>query len=518
MALFGGANAQQGLALAVSALGTEETVGKLNRVAGAAQRVGTSAERTSGRGMARMSQGFSRLRGMASSAIGIFGRLSGMLGLGGAIGIGVLIGETMSVERNLHRIAFQGGRSADQMLRMRRAMNEISGATGKTRAEVLAAISAAEDFGIPLDDAEKYMEKIVLWSDLLGVNTDQASGALGALKRSVGDVADVPQLMSMLNSAALNAGMDEGLMMSLVQKLAPQLQGIAGIADITSFFQAIAGMGEELAGDPRQIVAAFKTLNKSMNDPKTRRAWEKVGVTGDNAAEILMSMAQKLAVDATALDNAKVPDEVKAIALAMSENGERINKMGGAVDKAAGSTDALFAALEAHKNDPEVIWAGTLERLKQAMDPIINGVVGWLADPKNRDALVGLVQDFAQGLADVVGWIHKMIFGVEGKPLAGGYGAGAGVVVRSHNRAGQEAAAGMSIQTPSYYMPTAEPSPYAGTGPSMTPVGGGAYRNPAPVVNVYVASDVAATATTRADNRSEPSMSGGGSEFFGTGG
>lgn len=405
MALFGGGNTQQGLALRITESGAEQVTGKLNRLAGATDRVAGSSSRSVG-GFTRIGAAMGRLRGVATGLLGIFGRVGGLLGIGGAFAVGGLIGETLSIERNLRRIQYQGNLSAEAMRRMRDTMNQVAGNTGKSRAEVVAAIDVANDLGLSLEEAEKHMEQMALWSDLLGVSTDQAIGAVASIKRAVGDGASVDEIMSMVNAAAMNAGMDEGVFMNLVSKVGSQLQGMSGLADISAFFQAIAGIGEEFAGDPRVLQSAFKSLNRYMSNPKMMGALDKVGVSGKNAAELLLSMSQLLERDKTALDRAGLPDEVLAIAQAMVGNGDRINKMGVAVDNAAGDVETFAARVAAHKDDDEIAWASTIQQLKKAMEPLIAGVLNWVVAHKDE-----IVEGF-KALIDGLGWLADGISGV----------------------------------------------------------------------------------------------------------
>jgi hypothetical protein len=180
---------------------------------------------------------------------------------------------------------------------------------------------------------------------------------------------------------------------------------MSGLADISAFFQAIAGIGEEFAGDPRVLQSAFKSLNRYMSNPKMMGALDKVGVSGKNAAELLLSMSQLLERDKTALDRAGLPDEVLAIAQAMVGNGDRINKMGVAVDNAAGDVTGFAARVAEHAKDPEVAWAGTMERLKQAMQPLITGVLDWVVG--HREEIVGAFQTFIDKLREVANWLKE---------------------------------------------------------------------------------------------------------------
>lgn len=401
MALFGGGNAQQGLALTVSAFGTEETAGKLNRVAGAAGKVDRAAKGAASGGASRLSAGLTRVRGMATGLIGTLGKLGGMLGIGGVFAMSGLITEEVEVERNLHRIQFQAGLGAKEMDKMRQAMNSISAATGKSRGEIVSAIDTAMDLGIPLEEASEWMEKIVLWSDLVGVNVEQATGAVAGIKRAVGDAVDIPTIMGMMTAAAQNAGMKEEDLFNMVAKVASQLEGVESVEDINAFFQAIAGLGGDFAGDPEKLQEAFKALNRQMGNKKFMEGLRTAGVEGKNSAEMLRSMAQILARDERGLDNAGLPAEVLAIALAMSGNIPKMDAMGTAVDNAAGSTEELFAAIEAHKKDPEIAWSATMQELKQAMQPFVSDVLGWITG--HSDEIIAAFQT----LGAMAGWVGE---------------------------------------------------------------------------------------------------------------
>jgi hypothetical protein len=513
MAIFGN-NATQGLAIKVSEDGAQATAGKLNAVASAADRVGRSASSGAAAGIGRLRQGLNGLRGMATGLLGTFARVGGMLGLGGAFAVGGLIRDSLDASRALHQIAFQGGLGADAMERMRRAAQGISGETGKSRAEILTAIAAAEDMGLSFEQAQNSMKDIVLWSDLLGVSADQASGAVGAINKALGGNGDITQIMAMLNAGAAGAGMDEGQLFGIIKKVAPQLQGVEGVGDITSFLQTIAGLGEEFAGDPRQIASGFKAINKTLNDPKLRKTFERFGIQGDNASEVLISMAQKLAGDAHSLDRANLPDEIMLLASTIAGNLDKVNEMGTAVQNAAGNTEDFARRISEHAKDPEVAWAATMEKLKIAMQPLVEGLLGWVL--ANKDALIEGVQQFATGLAEIVRWIVDLVRGPATGTVRGGW-SGVGERVRARREAATAAAQGealgQSLASPySYFVPGAVAAAGGGAGgpgmaPGQSPVGPRFFSQPP--VNVNITNNSNARVDVDRAGRSVPTFGGG---------
>jgi hypothetical protein len=400
MAVFGN-NAQQGLQLTVSERGAQETAGKLNAVAVSADRVARSAGTGAASGVGRLRQGLSGLRNMANGLIGTFARVGGILGIGGGIAIMGLLKETSDVERALSQIAWQSGKSAEQMERMRDAARSASGETGKTKAEILAAMLQAEDLGMTFEQVEKHMKQLVLWSDLLQVDPGAAAGAVGGVNKALGGNADINQVMAMLNAGALNSGMDESDFFGIVSKVAPQLQGVENAGDVTSFMQVLAGLGGAFAQDTGSIVKGMKALNRGMNDSKTRKAWEKAGVWGDNASEILMNIAGKLATDRNAFENAGLDDQVLVLANSMADNIGQMEKMGAAVSAAGGNAEAFAAKVAAHSDDPAIAFAAMKEKLKNAFDPLAKSVLGWLA--ANSDKIVAGLQAFMGALSTAAG-------------------------------------------------------------------------------------------------------------------
>ena len=373
-----------GLEFILSARGAVGVVKEIGRVGQGVQ----EAQRHTGRGAQGWQRWKSGIRQATGAARGLWNQMRGiaaMTGIGGAIGFASLAKEIMDAEDASIALRFQADKTKEEWVNIDAAIERMRSTTGKSKVELLNLLDVVGDFGVGFDDALASMEDLVAFAKLLRVDTAEAGKAVGAIAKATGGKVGSREGMAMLAAAAKAAGGDEGAFLGGASKTIRMMEG-ASAEDIQRVLQIQAGAGQEFMGQEDVVFKAMKSLETLSAKDKASMG-DALGATG---GETMLNLASLYRTEASKFEQIQMSDQVRLIAQAMGDNYQVVNDVGAAAHNARGKLDEFGAALQMAKDSTGPQWAGLMEDIKKAAEPMVREAFGWML--ANKEQLVAAIQ------------------------------------------------------------------------------------------------------------------------------
>lgn len=407
------------LRIEVMADGTARVSGELARVAGATSRVGTAAAGASRTLVAlqRTAGGVGRMMGGLGRAMTSWG---GMIGLGlGAAAVKGAIDNLASFDAGLTTLGHSAGASREEMAQVGAAITDMAAKAGRPKTELLAAVDAAVDLGMKMQDVVGILQDASNWARLLGVDTTSATTALAAMGKLAGPNMDRKRLMAMTDVGVGASGMDEAAALQLIGRLAPMMrgQGLEGEQGVEELLRMFAGVGQ-FAANPREMVGGVKALMTTFRESGAKLA--KMGVDTSSVGSMFRSLAGIAHNDARQLKRLGLSDSLVTFVTAAGEGYDQIVRFDDGLANL--DLDKFKNDLDAAGSGQAAAWDKIKAQAAEIFTPIAGSILQWLASEENQTKLKAAFQTVGamlEGFGQALYWLGTAIYHPEMKTKSG---------------------------------------------------------------------------------------------------
>lgn len=319
----------------------------------------------------------SALSGLGRSVMGI----AGGLGLGmGVAGFTKLVRESSDFDQAL--ISLQGTlKLSDQEVSdLRKQMEDLAVATGRSRTELLASARTATDYGVSLQEATATMEDMDALARTMDVAPEALLKGYGGLRKLAGEDVSSQSLRTLMFEGHQASGMPEDRFLDLMSKIAPQLAGVKGLegeSGVAFAMAQIAALGETFSNEPRRLKSGIQTMIDAVRDPKNTETFKRLGIRTDDLALAQRDLLAAVIGQRKGYD--KIEPELLEFLIRITQTEGALGRLETAQNDLSGDMSEQSAALQAQldkvKDTPT--WDKLMEWFKRPLLEAADSVFTW---------------------------------------------------------------------------------------------------------------------------------------------
>jgi hypothetical protein len=345
--------------------------------------------------MGGLKQGFGEL-GMGLAQI------AGMLGVG--IGVGAIaasINSLRNFDASLTAIGYSAGLSTQQTASLGQQITDMTTQTGRSREELLGAVTAAQQLGIGLGTVLGNMKGASDFARLLGVNLTTLMPALAAVNKVGGPGVSAETQMGLYGIGQRHSGMTSDDFAAMVTKLAPRAarMGLSGQAGLQSLFTMTSAAARYM--NPREIPGGMEGFMTFFEDSKNQKKLAGKGVDTTNVSTAFRDIIGAVHHDAKALVSLNLPDAIKDFVRASAQGMDEMTRAGNELQSF--DVGDFKQQLETAGASEAASWDKIKVAAAEMFVPISGNILEWLSKPENTKAIVSTFQSLGVALAEALG-------------------------------------------------------------------------------------------------------------------